>query len=190
MSRKLLATLLLVAAATLAAPAAANAVDYTSGGDCTVSPSTLQGGETATLNCVAGTFGPSEDVSYVVSGQDGSDAHLASFTTSISTAHVVKLSNANGSAVLLITVPRTASGAYQITGTGASSHAVSTATVTVVPADDPSSSGSSSSSSSGSGLADTGSVVSASLIAAGVGLALAGIVLLLIITGRRRRESL
>ncbi|WP_345763722.1 hypothetical protein [Diaminobutyricibacter sp. McL0608] len=190
MSRKLLATLLLVVAATLAAPAAANAVDYTTGGGCTVSPSTLQGGQTAALNCSAGTFGPSESVSYVVSGQDGADAHLASFATSISTANVVKTSSANGSAILLVTVPRSASGAYEITGTGASSHSVSTATVTVVPADDPAAASSSNSGDSGTGLAHTGSVISTSLIAVGIGLALAGIIVILIVTTRRRRESL
>jgi hypothetical protein len=194
MHRKLLATLLLVVAATLAAPMAANADDYTAGGGCAVSPSTLRGGQTATLTCVPGTFGHSEHVSYVVSGQNGADAHLASFSTSLSTANVVKTSGPDGSALLLVTVPRDASGAYAITGTGASSHSVTTATVTVIPADDPASSGSSSSGSStssgsASGLAHTGSVVSAPVIYLGLGLAAAGLVIVLIVAIRRRGDS-
>ncbi len=189
MSRKLLATLLLVVAATLAAPMAANADTYTAGGGCTVSPSTIKGGQTAALNCVPGTFWASEDVGYVVSGQDGADAQLASFATSVSTAHVLKTSGPDGSAVLLVTVPRAANGAYEITGTGSTSHTVATATVTVVPADDPSASGSSTSSNSGSGLAHTGSVVSTSLVVGGIALVLAGLVAVIIVAARRRRES-
>ncbi|MGO4343847.1 sortase, partial [Pedococcus sp. 2YAF34] len=92
-SRKLLATLLLVVAGTFAAPLAANADQYTSDGGCTISPTTVQAGDSATLTCVPGTFADSESVTYVVSGQNGADTHLASFRTSISTASVVKTSN-------------------------------------------------------------------------------------------------
>lgn len=190
MSRKLLATLLLVVAATFAAPLAANADDYTSDGGCSLSPSTVTGGESATLTCVPGTFHDSESVTYVVSGQNGADTHLASFRTSLSTASVVKTSAPNGGAVLLVRVPLNASGAYAITGTGAASHVTTTATITVVPADDPAGSGSTTTSSgSGSGLADTGSVVSTSLIYVGIGLALAGVIVVIIIAARRRRDS-
>ncbi len=189
MSRKLLATLLLVVAATLAAPMTANAAPYTSGGGCTVGPSTVTGGQTAALDCVPGTFGPSEDVGYVVSGQNGADTHLASFATSVSAAHVVKAAGPDGSATLLVTVPKSANGSYEITGTGSTTHSVSTATVTVVPADDPASSGSSTSSNSGSGLAATGSVVSTSLIFGGIALLLAGLVTIITVAVRRRRES-
>ncbi|NEN06895.1 hypothetical protein G3T36_13595 [Diaminobutyricibacter tongyongensis] len=195
MSRKLLATLLLVVAGTFAAPLAANATgddDYTSAGGCSLSPTTVQGGESATLTCVPGTFDDSESVSYVVSGQNGADAHLASFRTSLSTASVVKTSASDGGALLLVTVPRDASGAYEITGTGQTSHRATTATVTVIPADDPAGSSSTTtttSSGSGSGLADTGSVISTSLFAAGLVLVLGGIIVVVIVTARRRRES-
>ena len=194
MSRKLLATLLLVVAGTFAAPLAANATgdgDYTSAGGCSISPTTVPGGGSATLTCVPGTFDDSESVDYVVSGQNGADAHLASFATSLSTANVVKASAADGGAVLHVTVPRDASGAYVITGTGQTSHRATTATVTVVPADDPAGSSSTTtttSSGSGSGLADTGSVISTSLFAVGLVLVLAGIILAVIVTARRRRE--
>ncbi len=188
MSRKLFATLLLIVAGTLAAPMAANAVDYTSNGGCSVSPTTVTGGGTATLTCVPGTFGDSEGVSYVVSGQDGADAHLASFRTSVSTANVVKTSAPDGSAQLLITVPRSASGPYAITGTGATTHASTTATITVIPADAPAGSATSSSG-SGTGLADTGSMIASSLIYVGLGLALAGVIALIIVLARRRHQS-
>jgi hypothetical protein len=191
MSRKLLATLLLVVAATFAAPMAANATssdDYTSDGGCSINPTTVMGGESATLNCDPGTFGDSEGVTYVVSGQDGADAHLASFSTSVaSTATVVKTAAPDGSAELVVTVPRTASGAYQITGTGNTTHASTTATITVIPADDPASS-TTTSSGSGSGLADTGSIISTSLLSVGVVLVLAGVILAFIVRARRRRE--
>jgi hypothetical protein len=189
MSKKLFATLLLIVATTFAAPLAANADDYTSDGGCTISPATVQGGGSATLTCDPGTFGDSEGVDYVVSGQNGADAHLASFRTSVSTASVVKTSAPDGSAELVITVPRSASGAYDVTGTGEASHASAAATITVIPADDPAGSAATSSG-SGSGLADTGSIISASLISVGVGLVLAGIIVVIIVAARRRRESL
>ena len=190
MSRKLLATLLLVVAGTFAAPLAANADDYTSDGGCSISPTTVRGGESATLTCVPGTFDDSEGVMYVVSGQNGADTHLASFRTSTSTARVVKSSAPDGSATLRITVPLDASGAYAVTGTGETSHVVTTSTITVIPADDPASSTSTSTSSgSGTGLADTGSIISLSLVTLVVGLALAGIIVVIIVAVRRRHES-
>lgn len=190
MSRKLLATLLLVIVGTFAVPLAANADDYTSGGGCSISPSTVTGGQSATLTCSPGTFADSESVSYVVSGQNGADTHLASFSTSLSTARVVKTSAPNGAAALVVTVPRNASGAYVITGTGATSHVTTSATITVIPADNPAgSSTSTTSSGSGSGLADTGSIITTSLISVGVGLVLAGVVVVIVVAARRRRED-
>ncbi len=186
MNKKLLATLLLVVAATFAAPMAANADQYTSGGSCSVSPTTVRGGQTATLTCAPETFADSEAVTYVVAGLDGLNTHLASFHASVSTASVIKTSGPNGSSVLLITVPRDASGAYQITGTGATSKVSTAATITVIPADDPAPAAPASTT-AGSGLAATGSTITTSLVFVGIGLALAGIVVMIVVGVRRRK---
>lgn len=187
--KKLLATLLLVVAATFAAPMAANADQYTDSGACGVSPSTIQGGGTTTLTCQPGTFGDSEDVAYTVSGIDGANAHLASFHVAVSHASVVKLSSPNGSSVLLITVPKSASGAYAITGTGATSKQATSATITVVPADDPASTSTTTSSGSGTGLAKTGSEINGSLVYVGLGLAALGVIVIIVVAARRRRAN-
>ena len=192
MRKKLLVALLLGAAVALAAPAAANA--YTKGGSCSISPITIEAGSTTTLTCSAGTFQPSESVAYTVSGENGSDAALASYRTGMSSAHATKISSSNGGSVLRITVPREASGAYTVTGTGSTSHAASAATVTVIPADAPagaSSSGDGTSSSAGSSstIASTGSVFASYIAWIGGALIVLGLIALVIVAAARRGHA-
>jgi cobalamin biosynthesis Mg chelatase CobN len=194
MRKKLIAALLLGAAVALAAPAAANAEPYTKGASCSISPITVAAGSTTTFTCSAGTFQPSESVAYTVSGENGSNASLASYRTSISSAHATKISSSNGGSVLRITVPTDATGAYTVTGTGATSHASSAATVTVVPADAPagttaSGDGSSTSATGSSTIASTGSVVSSYVAWIGGALVFLGLIALLIVAAARRRHA-
>lgn len=194
MRKKLLAALLLGVAVALAAPAAANAEPYTKGGSCSISPITVEAGSTTTLTCSAGTFQPSESVAYTVSGENGSDAALASYRTGTSSAHATKISSSDGGSVLRITVPSDASGAYTVTGTGATSHAASAATVTVVPVDaaagaSASGDGSSTSASTSSTIASTGSVVATYVAWIGGALVVLGLIALVIVAAARRRHA-
>jgi hypothetical protein len=194
MGKRLVAALLLGAAVALAAPAAANAVPYTKGGSCSISPITVAAGATTTLTCSAGTFQPSESVAYTVSGENGSDAALTSFRTGTSSAYATKISSGDGGSVLRITVPSDASGAYTVTGIGATSHAAAAATVTVVPADAPagtsvSGDGSSSSASGSSTIASTGSVIASYAAWIGGALVVLGLIALVIVAAARRRHA-
>ncbi|GAA1449591.1 hypothetical protein [Leifsonia poae] len=191
MAKKLLAALIVGAAVALAAPAAANAAPETAGGTCSISPTTVPAGGTTTLTCEDGTFGANESVAYTVSGENGADASLASYRTSVGSAHATKAASSTGGSVLQITVPSDASGAYTVTGTGASSHAEAAATVTVIPADTAAgaSSTGSSSTSSGSSIASTGSIVAGYLAWVGGGLIVAGLIALAIIAAVRRRHA-
>ncbi|KRC52096.1 hypothetical protein ASE16_03310 [Leifsonia sp. Root227] len=174
MSKKFLAALIIGAAIALAAPAAANAVPYTHGGDCSISPSTVAAGGTSTMTCAPGTFKPSEGVQYVVSGKDASKATLSADPTA---------TTAGGSQVQ-VTVPQDATGAYTVTATGASSQAASAVTVTVLPADVPAST---SSSGSSTGLASTGSTIGWSIAWIGGALVVLGLIVLSLIAAARRR---
>ncbi|MFF1633442.1 hypothetical protein [Leifsonia sp. NPDC058248] len=194
MRKKLVVALLLGAAVALAAPAAANAEPYTKGGSCSISPITVVAGGTTTLTCSSGTFQPSESVAYTVSGENGADASLASYRTGTSSAHATKISSSNGGAVLQITVPSEASGAYTVTGTGETSHADAAATVTVVPADasagaSASGDGSSTSATGSSTIASTGSVVASYIAWIGGALVVLGLIALVIVAAARRRHA-
>lgn len=175
MSKKVLAALIIGAAIALAAPAAANAVPYTHGGDCSISPTTVAAGGTSTMTCAPGTFKPSEGVQYVVSGKDASQATLSSDPTA----------TPQGGSQVEVTVPQDASGAYTVTATGATSQAASAVTVTVLPADAPASTTSSSS----TGLASTGSTIGWYFAWIGGALVVVGLIVLSLIAAARRRAS-
>jgi hypothetical protein len=187
-AKKILAALIIGAAVALAAPAAANAVPYTEGGSCSISPTVVRGGGTTTLTCTSGTFQSSEMVEYTVSGENGANAGLASYRTATSSAHASKVAAVDGGAVLLVTVPKDASGAYTVTGTGATSRAAAAATVTVLPADVPAGANTSSTA-SGSRIASTGSVITGYVAWIGGGLLLAGLLVLVIVATLRRRRA-
>ncbi|WP_431279628.1 hypothetical protein [Leifsonia poae] len=185
--KKVLAALLVGVVIALAAPAAANAVPYTKGSSCSLSPTTVTAGGTATLTCTAGTFQGSEPVQYTVSGENGANANLASYRTATSSAHATKVAAADGGAVLIVTVPKDANGAYTITGTGSTSKAASAATVTVLPADAPAAATSSSTGSST--IAKTGSNIAGYIAWLGGALVVAGLIVLAALAGSRRRRT-
>lgn len=174
MAKKFLAALIIGAAIALAAPAAANAVPYTHGGDCSISPATVAPGGTSTMTCAAGTFQPSEGVQYVVSGKDAGNASLSSDPAA----------DTSGGSQVQVTVPQDASGPYVVTATGASSRAASAVTVTVLPADAPASTTSTGSDPS---LADTGSTIGWYVAWIGGALVVLGLIVLSLLAAARRR---
>lgn len=190
MAKKILAGLIVGAAVALATPAAASAEPYTEGGSCSISPTTVRAGGIATLNCRPGTFRPSETVDYTVSGQNGSTASLASYRMANTSAHASKAAASDGAAVLLVTVPSDASGAYTVTGTGVTSRTAAAATVTVLPVDAPAAAPAKASSpSSETTIAATGSVVTGYIPWIGGALVLAGVTVLVVVGARRRRTT-
>jgi hypothetical protein len=188
-AKKILAALIVGAAVALTTPAAASAEPYTEGGSCSISPTTVRAGGIATLNCRPGTFRPSETVEYTVSGQNGSTASLASYRMANTSAHASKAAASDGAAVLLVTVPSDASGAYTVTGTGVTSRTAAAATVTVLPVDAPAASAKASSPSSETTIAATGSVVTGYIAWIGGALVLAGVTVLVVVGARRRRTT-
>ena len=191
MATKYLAALIVGAAVALSAPVAANAAPYTSGGSCSISPSTVGAGDSATLTCSPGTFKSSETVDYTVSGENGSAADLASYHTGVSSAHAAKSAGGDGSAVLQVTVPKNASGAYTITGTGETSNAASGATITVIPADAPAGAKTTTTSASTSTntIASTGSTIAACIAWIGGALVVLGLLVLALLAAARRRRA-
>lgn len=189
MAKKYLAALIVGAAVALSAPVAANAAPYTSGGSCSISPTTVGAGDSATLTCSPGTFKSSETVDYTVSGDNGSGANLASYRTGTSSAHAAKSAGGDGSAVLQITVPKNASGAYTITGTGETSSAASGATVTVIPADAPAGAKTATISTTSNTIASTGSTIAAIIVWIGGALIVLGLLVLALLAAARRRRA-
>ena len=183
-TKKLLAAIIVGVAVALGVPAAANAVDYTSGSPCSLDITVVQSGNTATLTCLPGTWDDSELVAWTGSGQDGANIHLASFHSSVSTVHFSKHANADGSDVLRVTLPADAVGAYTITGVGQTSGHVCSATLTVVPVD--SKAAVSNPNASAQQVADTGSTIGWSAAWIGGGLIAAGLIALAIIAWTRR----
>ncbi len=180
MLKKILAAAAVTAALLLAAPAAANAVDYPSGAPCTFDVSTTQAGHSATLTCVPGTWGDGESITWVASGSDGSSIVMASSVT------FSKHANSDGSDVLHVTLPADATGSYTITGTGSSTGHVCSASLTVVPAD---ASASTINDPGSSGLADTGSVIAEWAIWTGAGLLAIGLVSVAVAAWMRKVRS-
>jgi len=155
MFKKILAAIAVTAGLLLAAPAAANAVNYTDGAQCKFDVSVVEARGTATLICIPGTWSAGEAIDWTVTGKDAAAFKLDALSTAESTTFT-KQANADGSDVLTVTLPASASGTYSIVGRGQSSGHECPATLTVLPADqasaalDPGST---------DGLAHTGSVV-------------------------------
>jgi hypothetical protein len=186
MFKKILAAVAVTAALLLAAPAAANAVDYTDGAQCKFDVSVVKAGGTATLLCIPGTWSPGEAIDWTVTGQDGAGFKLVSFRAATSSLHYTKHANADGSDVLLMTLPANASGQYSVVGVGQRSGHECPTTLTVLPADqastvvDPGSTG---------GLAATGSVVATWAAWAGGSLIVLGLVALAVVAWIRRLKT-
>ncbi|MDR6612283.1 MULTISPECIES: hypothetical protein [unclassified Leifsonia] len=186
MFKKILAAIAVTAGLLLAAPAAANAVNYTDGAQCKFDVSVAEAGGTATLICIPGTWSPGEAINWTVTGQDGAGFKLASLRTADSSLSFVKHANADGSDVLTVTLPASASGTYSVVGHGQSSGHECPASLTVLPADqastvlDPGSS---------DGLAHTGSVVATWAAWMGGSLVVLGLIALAIVGWVRKLKA-
>jgi LPXTG-motif cell wall-anchored protein len=185
MFKKILAAIAVTAGLLLAAPAAANAVDYTNGAQCTFDVSVAQAGGNATLICIPGTWSPGEAITWTVTGQNGSSFTLASFHSAASSLSFTKHSNGDGSDVLSVKLPAGATGTYSIVGVGQTSGHQCSASLTVLPADQ-----SSTVLDPGSGLPHTGSVVATWAVWMGGSLIALGLIALAIVAWARKvRES-
>ena len=183
MLKKILAAVAVAAALMLAAPAAANAAQYTQGSPCRFDVSVVQAGDTARLICVPGTWASSEIVDWSVTGEDGSSVKLVSFKSVTSSVHFAKTSNSDGSDVLEVTLPSDAVGLYSVVGHGRTSDHTCPASLTVIPVDDPASA------SGTSPLAATGSMVAGWVPWIGGGLLVLGLLALAIAAWARRARS-
>ena len=186
MFKKTLAAAVVAGMLLLAAPAAANAADYTQGSPCTFDAAVVQAGSTATLICQPGTWGSSELVDWTATGEDGASVKLAVFKATTSTVHFSKHANADGSDVLKVTLPADATGVYTVAGHGETSDHTCVSSVTVASAGQPITSVND----PGSSLPDTGSVIAgwAAWIGGGL-LVLGGIAVALAAWMRKVRES-
>lgn len=186
MFKKILAAIAVTAGLLLAAPAAANAVSYTDGAQCKFDVSVAEAGGTATLICIPGTWSPGEAIDWTVTGEDGAAFRLASLRTADSSLTFTKHANADGSDVLTVTLPSTASGTYSVVGRGQSSGHECPASLTVLPADqastvlDPGSS---------DGLAHTGSVVATWAAWMGGSLIVLGLIALAVLAWVRKVKA-
>ncbi|WP_025158651.1 LPXTG cell wall anchor domain-containing protein [Leifsonia aquatica] len=185
MFKKILAAAAVTVAVLFAAPAAANAVDYTQGSPCRFDTAVAHAGDTVHIVCDPGTWDPREFIDWTGTGEDGSSITLAAYRTTVSSIHFAKQSNADGSDLLTVTLPADAVGSYAFTGVGRTSMHTCPASITVLPADsavtvsDP-----------GSGLADTGSTMAVWAIWIGGGLLAAGLVTVSVVFWARKiRES-
>lgn len=188
MLKKILAALAVAAMLLIAAPAAANAVQYTNGSPCRFDVNVVRAGDTATLICVPGTWAALETVDWTVTGSNGTTIRFASFPSVVGSAHFAKTTAADGSDVLTITLPAKAVGLYSVVGHGRVSNHTCPTSLTVLPADNPGPANDPTSSSS-SGLAATGSVVGGWIAWTAAGLLVLGLIVLLIAVRRRRARS-
>jgi hypothetical protein len=176
--KTILVGILLAAITTLSVPMAANAESEAPGSTCTLSQSTVTSGGGSDFSSVAGTFGASENVHIVVTGNNTSKATTVT-------------SSPSGAASANVSAPAATTGAYQIKATGMTSGDVCTTTLTVYnqtnPTDpsDPSVAGGT----TGSGLADTGSTISTTAMWAAGGVVALGALLLAAVSIIRRRAT-
>jgi len=188
MLKKILAAAAVTAAVLLAAPTAANAVDYTQGSPCQFDTAVAHAGDTVHLVCQPGTWASQESIDWTGSGSDGASITLAVFKAETSSVHFSKQSNADGSDFLSVTLPADAVGVYSFVGVGRTSNHECPASVTVLPAD--SAATVSDPSSSSSGLADTGSTMAIWAVWVGGGLLAAGLVTVSVVFWARKvRQS-
>ncbi|GIT80930.1 hypothetical protein LLS1_25990 [Leifsonia sp. LS1] len=182
MFKKILAAAAVTVAVLLAAPTAANAVDYTQGSPCRFDAAVAKAGDTVHIVCTPGTWSPQEFIDWTGTGENGSSMKLVSFRTSASSVHFAKQSNADGSDLLTVTLPADATGVYSFTGVGRTSTHTCPASITVLPAD----SSAVTVSDPGSGLADTGSTMAVWAVWIGGGLLAAGLVTVSVVFWARK----
>lgn len=180
--KKLIAAALLVVVGVFAVPAAANAAGYVPTSNISVSGAATPGG-TIVTGFAAGSFTPSETVSFSVTGSG-----LATLSAATATASITKQADASGATALNVKLPAGATGTYSVTATGQTSGNVATAAITVAPVDAAAAGGSTVADPSGA-LAFTGSNGSMLMIWAAAGAVMLGIALMLVLTLVRRQRA-
>ncbi|MDN4614304.1 hypothetical protein P5G50_07560 [Leifsonia sp. F6_8S_P_1B] len=182
MTKKVLAAMAVTAALLVAAPAAANAENYTDGTPCKLDLSVVQSGDTARVICRPGTWASSEEVAWTATGEDGASIRLAA----TSTVTFTKQAESDGSDVLAVTLPADATGVYSIVGHGQASGHTCAVSLTVLPDD----AAVPASDVGSQGLAATGSTIAAWAAWVGGGLlALGGLTVAIAAWVRRMRAS-
>jgi hypothetical protein len=173
----------LVAVGIFVGPVAANAAYTPSTG--TVSGS-LTPGSTDTISFPGGTFDPSDEVTFTISGAGAVTVGMFKANTASGSVHA----DGSGGASDTITLPTDATGSYSITAAGVPSGRIGVATITIAGTGGSGSSSASGSGSAGggSGLADTGSNISMLVIWAGVGAVGLGIAFIIVLTIVRRQR--
>jgi len=174
--RKALATAVLVSAAALAMPGAANASSIYPPTDACTADATVTAGGVVTFSCDAATFAANEPVTVTITGENGSDASFAFVKFALSTGAYTTQSGASGELPgVSITLPNDAEGVYNIAAISPSS-AGGTASVTIVSDD-------------GDPLANTGGDgTTLALWAGGAVVLLAGGAAVLAVAARKRRD--
>jgi hypothetical protein len=176
--KKIIAALVLAAAAIVATPMAANATGYVSGSSITITGSTIAGGTTI-INIAPGAFVNDENVNIYVTGAGA--VTLGALPTT--TVHETKQATATGALNVSVKLPEGASGTYSLTATGVTSGNVATAALSVSPA-----AGTAATSSDGS-LAFTGSTVPMLLVWSAGGAIVLGGGMVLVMGARRRQRN-
>ncbi|PZF59444.1 sortase [Curtobacterium sp. MCBD17_034] len=181
--KKTIAALVLAGAAVMAAPMAANAEGYVPASNVSVSGSVVAGGTTI-INFAPGSFADSENVTISVTGAGA--VTIGALPTQTVTA--VRQASATGSLNAPITLPRGASGTYEVTATGVTSGNIATTALTVVPA---AATGTGATvTATSTGLAFTGSTVPTLLVwSAGGAVVLGGALVGVTAATRRQRKN-
>lgn len=174
MAKKAFAAIVLAILAIFAVPSAASAAGYTPVINITITGNATAGG---TVNIIfnIGSFTPGETVAFGVNGAGATTlgtVKAANITSS-------KVASTQGATNLKVTLPKNASGTYNVTATGLTSGVVGTATITTVAADGAAS----------VGLANTGYQTPVLLIWGAAGALLLGISLIVVLTIVRRQRA-
>jgi LPXTG-motif cell wall-anchored protein len=123
--RTKIAAVVIAVAAIVAAPAAANA--YTPVAPAGTNFVTSPGG---TVTVPFTGFAPDENVSFTLTGENGSGATLAVVKTAVTSKSHVKQADASGAVSVTVTLPSNATGSYALTATGLGSGASTAVTIT------------------------------------------------------------
>ncbi|WP_166874688.1 sortase [Salinibacterium sp. ZJ450] len=173
MMKKTLATAALALLAVLAVPTAASAA-YVPAADVVVADNTVVAGAATNVGIAAGSFTPAEPVTFSVTGEGS--ATLAILRAA--TVSLTKAAAADGSTSVKVTLPANASGTYTLTATGGTSGNVATAAITAVAADG-----------SATALPRTGGEIPFAVIWIAAGAVALGVVLVAVLTLRRRNQT-
>lgn len=153
-------------------------------------PTTLAAGSSADYTFAAGTFGfgqsvPVEPVTLTLTGEDATAGSLASAVRAVTVNTISKVSAVDGSLVVTVTLPASATGTYTLRGVGEASQASGSITITATAAPAPTTPPTAAPAPTGTSLADTGSGAGP-LFAVGASVLALGAVLGVAVVARRR----